>query len=267
MAAQDSGQQKIVGWESAWKRAPIPVGPILILGALLWLIIVALTWADTAEAADSGSRDSEYNFSWLDPDKKIYVLQNRKFTKAGRVQVSAAGGTSFSLPYRTSFFVDPRLSFYFHEDFGLELFGMFSFNQENSTFKSLLAAPVSAGQLPVVREINAQYGALLQWVPWYAKLNVFNQILYFDWYFGAGGSLISSSLDKRANSAALANLVAQNPLWGLVLTTGHQYHLHRNFIVRLDFAGTLYPAPLNGETGETTWFSHLNAGIGLGVRL
>ena len=51
---------------------------------LLGLQVVFIALTTLAQAAD----DDEYNFSWLDPDKKIYVLQNRKYRKAGRVMFS-----------------------------------------------------------------------------------------------------------------------------------------------------------------------------------
>jgi len=67
---------------------------------------VASTWVEasesngefdsTARSSDSRSKgssdDDEYNFNWLDPEKKIYVLQNRKFLKGGHVLLSVTGG-------------------------------------------------------------------------------------------------------------------------------------------------------------------------------
>ena len=46
-----------------------------------------LSGAERAPAAsgDGSNSDDEYNFNWLDPEKKIYVLQNRKYLKANRL--------------------------------------------------------------------------------------------------------------------------------------------------------------------------------------
>ncbi len=48
------------------------LGLVVIVIAALWLGVVAVR---TSAAAEPASEDS-YDFSWLDPDKKIYVLQN-----------------------------------------------------------------------------------------------------------------------------------------------------------------------------------------------
>ena len=37
-----------------------------------------------------------YEFSWLDPDKEVYVLQNRKYKKSGHIHLNAGGGVTTS---------------------------------------------------------------------------------------------------------------------------------------------------------------------------
>ena len=59
----------------------------------------------------------------------------------------------------------------------------------------------------------------------------------------------------------------QDNLLGIFLSTGHQYHLSQNFVVRLDITSVLYQANINGLTGDTSWFSNINIGAGLGLRL
>ena len=55
----------------------------LVIFAMLWMLLIATTWAEAADVPVDNS-GNDYSFRWLDPDKKIYVLQNRKFTKANR---------------------------------------------------------------------------------------------------------------------------------------------------------------------------------------
>ncbi len=227
----------------------------------LWVTLMAASWA---QAAPTAEKDSEYNFSWLDPDKKIYVLQNRKYTKAGHAMFSAMGGVGWSNPYRNVRTVDPRVSFYFSEDFGVELFYSINFNSTNTTFSAL--EQESPNALPHIREIRSQYGALLHWVPWYAKINVFNQILHFDWYFSGGaGRIHSFLLDKNSISDPFTETLDDR--FALFAGTGQQYHLSQDFLVRLDFTGAFYQAPVLGTAGESAWFSNYNFGIGLGYRL
>src|SRR5262245_41017208 len=84
-----------------------------------------------AKAAD------EYNFSWLDPDKKIYVLQNRRYLKGNRPLLSAMIGTGFSNPYRTVFTIDPRLAYYMNETWGVEVMYQIGTNKVNGTADAL----------------------------------------------------------------------------------------------------------------------------------
>src|SRR3954465_6960282 len=76
--------------------------------AVFWLMIVAASWGEAAEptrepatVADrppartvdpAPQADDEYSFNWLDPDKKIYVLQNRRYLKAERAELSVLVG-------------------------------------------------------------------------------------------------------------------------------------------------------------------------------
>src|SRR4051812_15075943 len=95
---------------------------------LLALVMLGFLSGTQARA----SSNDEYNFSWLDPDKKIYVLQNRKYTKAGRALLSGMVNTSIAQPYRNSYGIDLRAAYYFSEAWGVEAFyGLFS-NSPNS---------------------------------------------------------------------------------------------------------------------------------------
>src|SRR4051812_8420795 len=113
---------------------------------LVLCLTLALLSGKVAQAADEASYRSrspaasdEYNFSWLDPDKKIYVLQNRRYTKAGRALLSGMLNTSIAQPYRNSYGIDARAAYYFSEMWGLEAFyGLFS-NSQNSTDEALAA--------------------------------------------------------------------------------------------------------------------------------
>ena len=52
------------------------------------LFLTILTYKTFAAESDL------YNFSWLDKDKEIYVLQNRKFKKVNRFYLSGGFGKS-----------------------------------------------------------------------------------------------------------------------------------------------------------------------------
>ena len=253
---------------------------MLVLLAALWLAIVAGAWAEAAETvqdtatvergpASSGdsagtNTNDEYNFNWLDTDKKIYVLQNRKYLKANHVLLSLMTGPGWSNPYRSVWNIDPRIAYYVSESFGLEVFYKYTMNSVNSTAQALNdAAP---NKFPVVREIQSQLGLLVHWVPWYAKINVFNQILYFDWYFSAG----AGTLQSQIGSQTLVNgptTYTPDSRGVFYLGTGHQFYINNSLVVRLDVTGGYYRAPIGGTTGDSGWFSNYDFGFGLGLRL
>jgi len=271
-----------------WKRSWV-VRISIVVVAMLWLAIVAANWADANEVSEgsdregsgaiiyknadrsiasnsnsSNSSDDEYSFSWLDPEKKIYVLQNRKYNKAGHPILSLMGGTGFSNPFRITYNLDPRVSFFFAEDWGFEVFYTLTSNTPNNTYVALQQSGTTI--FPVVREINAQYGALLTWSPWYAKINVFNKILYFDWYFNAGMGSVNANLSIQSNVSTPPTLTAQN-LFGIYAGTGQMFHLSQDWLVRLDFTDAIYYAPIGGTTGVNAWYSNINLGLGLGYKL
>ncbi len=232
---------------------------VVTLLALLWISFVASSWAQAVELEKS----DEYHFDWLDSDKKIYVLQNRKFLKGERLEFSLTGGIGFSNPYRSTWVIDPRLSYFFSESWGIEFFYAFLNQSPNSTFQALTLASSSA--IPQIREISAQTGVLIQFVPWYAKINVFNKILHFDWYFGLGTGTVKTNVysSVKINDS----IQTQENLLAFFFSTGHLYHLNQSFDVRLDITGAHYQAPINGLTGDSSWYSSYNFGIGLGFKL
>lgn len=233
---------------------------VWILGAIGWVTLLG-GHLQSAHAAD------EYDFNWLDPDKTISVLQNRKYLKSFRPQLTLMVGPSFNSPYRVSMNLDPRLSFYFTEWLGIEGFFNYTLSMESSTATALTST--GSGASPVIRELRYQYGGTVMFLPWYAKINVFNWILYFDWYFGLGVGGVHNGVFNyvaRTGTAAIAGPVGEDKFAG-VFTTGHQYHLGNHFIARLDFTWIFYPAPIFGGVGDTTWNSNLGLSLGMGFRL
>jgi len=223
---------------------------------LLSLWVTPKAWAQ--------GEDEEYNFNWLDPDKKIYVLQNRKFLKGRKFLISAMAGVGMSNSYRNVFNIDPRIAYYLNEAWGLEVFYSFSRNTENKTYEHLKKASPNA--LPSIREVLNQFGAVVHWSPWYAKINVFNQILYFDWFFQAGLGQMGTQIDTRTKVSQAANYQVQS-FTSFLLGTGHQFHLSQMFVVRLDLLTSLYQARVFGTTGDNRWFTNYNFNMGIGLRL
>lgn len=212
----------------------------------------------------AGAED-EYSFKWLDPEKKVYVLQNRRYTKAHRVFLSVMAGPGISNPYRTTYNVDPRLTYYFSDQWGIEAFYTAAIvNSNNSNFDALISH--NPNTLPSIREIRASYGGLIHWSPWYAKINFFNKILYFDWYLAGGAGTLHTSVGSK-NLVTDPITFTDQDLFAVFVGTGQQFHLTDVFKIRLDFSGAIYQAPIYRTSGDTAWYTNYNFGLGFGIGL
>lgn len=244
-------------------RVGLQVGIVFL--ALLWLVILGSTWSqaadENAEVPETSGANDGYSFKWLDPEKKIYVLQNRRYTKANKLTLSFLAGPGFSNPYRSTFSIEPRASFYLTETWGFEVFYDKTFNSSNNTLQALQAT--NTNTFPIIRQIQSEFGILAHWAPFYAKINVFNQILYFDWYFEGGLGSLTSGVTTSKDTTNYSNQSET----AFFLGTGHQFHVNDRFTVRLDFMGTYYQAPLQGTTGSNVWFTNYNFTLGLGMHL
>lgn len=247
-------------WQQVTREWGIRIG--LTLLAIVWLTLMAASWADAAD--NPRETNDDYSFSWLDPEKRIYVLQNRRYAKAHKLMLSLLSGVGVSNPYRTTYNLDPRVAFYFSEAFGIETFYTQTSNKSNTTFNQLQDA--SPTTWPLVREVRSQMGVTAQWVPWYAKINVFNKILYLDWYFSAGVGTMQTALETRTTAKGASSFTDQSfTAW--YFGTGHHYYLNDSFSVRLDFLGAAYRAPVAPTSSTNAWYSNYNFDIGLGWRI
>lgn len=185
--------------------------------------------------------ESLYDFLWLDPDKKVYVLQNKLYKKEKSFY--------FDLGYisnQTSKFQDTngfslKGGYYFHEEFGIELFYQQYNNKNNDDFRNVAAIN---GVVPFIRRMNDTYGAVAIWSPFYGKINTFNQIFYFDWSFGAGLSQVTT--DSNINSVRILNApnkYVKKSYTGAVLKTKVKFHLKENVHLGLEYMNTYYMAP------------------------
>jgi len=239
------------------------------INRILFLLVMTIGLCVDIHAAFAV--DDDYNFSWLDPDKKIYVLQNRKFRKAGAAQIFVLGGMGLGETYRKAFQYQPRLGYWFNEDFGLEAFYTGRSNTANSAYGSLARA-LGSGTSPYIREIDNQVGVLFNWAPWYAKINVFNTILYFDWYFSVGAGSMGTEVGPRTKADSPALWTTEN-LFAVYLGSGHIFHVSERFMVRLDFLVHFYSAAIDGGNSATgasndkAIFSNTSLNLGIGLKL
>lgn len=210
-------------------------------------LLTAFTNGNALANEPAEEQTDEYDFSWLDPEKKIYVVQNRKYTKGGKLELALTGGFGVGEPYRTRRTVMPRLFYYINEQFGIGAFMGFNSSTENSNVEALRAV---ATRKPAVRDIQNMVGGSVMWIPFYGKINMFNQILYLDWHLEAGVGQVASELDLntlRDGNPILSESSHFSYHWG----TGQKFFITRNFAARLDFLAVYYRAA-SGVDGSVT---------------
>ncbi len=207
-----------------------------------------------------------YEFSWLDPDKEVYVLQNRKYRKAGNLHVNVGGGITTSGAFVDSTAIQGRVGYFFTEDFGFE--GLYSKNsgKENETAKGVRAANGGGtGTTPFRRIVDSYYGAMILWSPFYSKINTFNSIVYMDWIFGLGYASLKESNNKlRIQSGpAFEGVETVESHSGILWSAGLKFYINESFSVRTDLTAVHFSAD-NISTAGSTYKSNYDATVSLG---
>lgn len=179
------------------------------------------------------SESSVYDFSWLDQDKEVYVLQNRKFRKKNNFYVGATFGKSTNGAYIDSMDLNVLAGFYFSEQFGFEV----SFNkadgQTNKTFDSIEGQKA----VPFFRKIDSSIDALFLWSPFYSKTNLFNKIIYYDWQFGLGLTSVNTLDNRNDFSTSTGTGLTKESAIGLSWISGIRFYVTESWSMRLDFRG------------------------------
>lgn len=211
------------------------------------------------------SEKSLYEFSWLDKDKEIYVLQNRRFRKVGKVYVGGDGVKTISGAFVDSYGGNIRGGYFFTEDWGFEGILGKSSGSKNDTAKGVEDQQSKA----FYRKVDTYIGAMAMWSPFYSKINTFNKVFYYDWMFGLGVASVKI-LDNRNefDTPAGTSLTSTNAI-GAIWNTGLRIYISDSWSLRVDFTG-LHAKPKkesivrNGNSVTTnSLFSNYDFGIGL----
>ncbi|WP_408096051.1 outer membrane beta-barrel domain-containing protein [Peredibacter sp. HCB2-198] len=208
---------------------------------MLKLSIIALGLMLMLTKKTHAGEKSLYDFLWLDPDKKVYVLQNKLYKKEHSIYADIGYLANFTSKFQDTRGVAIRAGYYFHEEWGLEVFYNQYTNSNNDDFRNVRLINEAE---PFIRRLNSTYGAMLIWSPFYGKINTFNQIYYFDWSFGAGVSKVNAESNiKTVTQGNVANSYTKENYTGAVLKTKVKFHLTENVHLGLEYMNTYYNAP------------------------
>jgi len=213
--------------------------------------------------------NSHYDFSWLDPDKEIFVLQNRTYQKDGHIYLNIGGGFTASGAFVDSMNLQSRFGYFFTEELGIELLFSKNSGKENDTALAV-RNPGGSGSIPFRRIVDQYFGAYFMWSPFYAKVNTFNKIIYLDWLLGFGYANMSETNNKEE---VLFGGTGNNELEAtkhhcLSWDVGLKFYLSKNFDIRLDLTALHYQtnSALNLNSDEKNWYSHYDVSLSLGYK-
>ena len=171
---------------------------ILRVGQILLLLSIGKAWA---------AEDHLYDFRWLDPDKKVYVLQNKIYEKRGSAYANLGFLSGLSSRYQDVYGGRFAAGYYLFEEWAIEAFYHYYSNEDNTNREILEGA---YGAYPFVRSFKNKWGVMLLWSPFYGKINTLNKIIYFDWFGGVGTGKISSKSNIQHIGTDLVN--QDNPI-------------------------------------------------------
>ena len=211
----------------------------------------------------SYSSQSVYDFSWLDPEKEVYVLQNRKYVKGGRLHFYAGGGTTLSGPFVDSTTLQARAGYFFNENWGFEVLYARNNGKENSTAELVRT---SGGARPFRRIVDDYTGGMLVWAPFYSKINTFNKILYFDWFIGLGYAKVQETNNKIEFQRMAAGPLSEESHNALMWNLGVKFFINNTWSLRTDVTALHYQA--DGpelDDPQSTWYNNFDLVFMLGM--
>lgn len=153
----------------------------------------------------AGTKDF-YEFKWLDPEKKVFVLQDKLYENHKKFYVNLGYGFQDLSQFQDTTGFHLALGYYFKEEWGVELFGNIYRNKDNNAYSAVQNPSSSTPVLPFILRTKSIYGLMAIYSPFYAKLNTYNLIYYIDWSFGLGAAQVNGEDNYTDFAAARTSL-------------------------------------------------------------
>lgn len=207
-------------------------------------LLLALISAIKLQAAE----DSVYDFLWLDPDKAVYVLQNKTYRKEKTFSAGGSLLTTVGNEFQDTYGLDLKVDYFFTEVYGMEVFHSRYWNSDSDNFKNVVYVSQQDSTpnetiYPFVRRLTSATGVNFLWSPFYGKVNTFNRIFYFDWGFGLGlASLQTESNIKTVTTPTLPNSYTNESFMALSYKTYLKFHVDKKHYVSFEIRNFNYQA-------------------------
>lgn len=210
--------------------------------------ILALTFILSGTTL-AGEKDL-YDFLWLDPDKSVYVLQNKIYPKDNSYYVDIGYLSNFTSSFQDTNGAQIKAGYYFKEEWAIEIAHMKYNNSDNAAFKSVQSV---AGLEPFIRRPLSSTSVYLIWSPFYGKINTFNKIYYFDWSFGLGSGAYNMESNLDTAKLASENKYESESYTPVQLKTTLKFHINRNLHLGLEFINTNFQSNTPKDPDTKSW--------------
>lgn len=226
-----------------------------IKGMLLFFCLIILSSASFA------SLDSTYTVDWLEEDKNVFVLQQKEFTKSRQFLFDFGYIVGSPSAYQSTKGIGTNLGYFLNDNWNLSVGYHKYFNSNNTDLEILLKRDTE----PFIRRIQSIMSFMVNWAPFYGKLNVFNSIVYFDWILGAGYSQIAAEHNKTSFEDNSKRLVFQSETLN-ALTLRSSFIIFFTDLISLNVHVNhySYQAPVPGAGDEL--YSQKELALNLGFR-
>ncbi|MEQ1723730.1 MAG: outer membrane beta-barrel domain-containing protein, partial [Pseudobdellovibrio sp.] len=168
-------------------------------------------------------------------------IQNRTFSKAGKLYVSAVYGPLINDPFAKAKATGLMLGYYTNEDFGIELSYLTYGSSQNDTVTGYETQ--FGGAKPDFNLVKNAKALSITYTPFYAKMAFMNiGILYFDMGFTLGAGQTSYEIQK-VNKDGVGNKSQANEMQS---TTHYEFgfvqqlFINKNIAFRLDIKNSFY---------------------------
>lgn len=210
----------------------------------------------------AGEKDL-YDFLWLDPDKQVYVLQNKIYPKNKTFYLDFGYITNLTSAFEDTSGAQLKFGYYVSEEWAFEI----NFNQytsmTNSTYESVKIVNDSE---PFTRRVNKLQAIFAIWSPFYGKINTFNKIYYFDWSFGIGyGQMDAESNLNSVRNPGSPNTFDSESYNPVLFKSNLKFHMNRNIHLGVEFLNTNYQAGSPKFPSRKEWKQSNDLILSLGV--
>jgi len=224
---------------------------------IIFIILIA-----TSTLAIAGEKDL-YDFQWLDPDKSVYVLQNKIYPKNKSFYIDLGYIDGLSSEFQISSGMVLKAGYFFHEEWGIELAAANYTHTSNAAYESI---KVINGTEPFIRRITKNTSLFVIWSPFYGKINTFNKIFYFDWSFGLGiGQMQAESNLSSVTNPGLPSSFDSESYNPIEFKTGVKFHINKKIHFGVEYLGHSIQAGTAKHPGSKEWTTLNDLVFSMGV--